>query len=75
MRQKSLSWASYLKKCEKLCPHNLSFSMLLFSVPFYQAYENQIPPHQIMAKIWELDKDTELTIEERQTAIARLIKL
>lgn len=75
MKQKPLTWPSYLKRCEKLCPHNLSFSMLLFSVPFYQAYENNIEPHQIMAKIWELDRDTELTIEERQAAIARLIKL
>jgi len=71
---KKQTWPAYFKKCEKLCPHNLSFSVLAMTVPFFQSYERGISANSLMYLIYELSENEGLTIDERQKSIDEFIK-
>lgn len=69
-----LTWKRYLTECEKHCPADLSLSMLLHTVPFYQAYLCGVSAKDLMADIKHVS-DMNLSAEERLRWLSNRIRL
>lgn len=63
----------FLTECEKLCPEELSFNVLLHTVPFYRAYSAGRKPKSLMEFIKEL-ADKEMASDERLSLVCKYIE-
>ena len=69
-----MTWASYCNRCENLTDNTLSYSVLTFCVPFYQAYKAGITPSDLMAVGNSVGTNKRLKPETRLKRINTLIK-
>lgn len=56
-QENRVSWRRYLGYCKRLCPKELSFEILLFTIPFYKAWESGVPHRFLMCEIEHVSKN------------------
>ena len=66
-----MSWSTYLKKCEELCPKQFSMWVLGFTINFYWLYQAKIAPEVVMHKLEQVAK-LDLTPDERVGLVHKL---
>ena len=68
-----MTWASYCNCCEKLTNETLSYSVLTFCVPFYQAYKAGVTPAELMSVVNAVGTNNKLKPETRLKRINKVI--
>ena len=67
------TWNQYLSFCKRLCPKDLSFDILVMTIPFYQAYKNGVSHRRLMCEIQHVASLNWLSAEQRQQRIDEVI--
>ena len=67
------TWSQWLSYCERLCPKDLSFNVLILTVDFYAAYKNKVSHRRLMCEIEHVNSLEWLTPEQRQERLTAVI--
>lgn len=74
LKQHAYTWSKYLSYCKRLCPKDLSFEILVMTIPFYQAYKNGVHHRRLMCEIEHVSTLNWLTPEQRLERINLVVK-